>query len=124
VSRVVMSIVAALVSLSACVAYDNIRSKGEYAVLQAAEYEQRDKHLVAVEILTRQEYRVAGFRSRDGGTNAWVLLNPRYRPLYKQVPADSRLVISPADLERVRRTPGISAAVLTELEKQAADQGR
>ena len=102
-----------------CESYESVKSKEEYSVLQVVEYEHRGTSVSGVQIVERQGYRIAGFRSERGDGNVWILLDPRHAPHYKQVP-EAPFKISTADLEIVRRTPSVSREVLAALEARVS----
>jgi hypothetical protein len=105
-----------------CANVDDVKSKEEYSVLQVVEYDHRPTPVVGVEIIKKDGYLVAGFRSEGGNENVWVLLNARYPPYYKQVPA-ATFKVSQRALDVVRQTEGVSKAVLAALEARVSSQG-
>jgi hypothetical protein len=94
---------------------DELGSKSEYAVLQQAEFEYRQNKLNGILIISKDKYFLAGFPSRIGDVNVWVLLNSKHYPYYKQIP-EFDFLITADDMEKIKRVNDVSKKVIAELE--------
>ena len=90
-------------------------SKSEYGALQGIEQEERSNFISDVKIIKRNGYVFAGFPTDDGQRNTWVLLNAKYSPYYKQMPA-ARFSITFTDLSKIKNIPEVSETVIAVLE--------
>ncbi len=90
-------------------------SKLEYGALQGIEYEERNNPISGAKIIKKDGYVFAGFSIDDGQGNTWVLLNAKYSPYYKQMPA-ARFSITITDLSKIKNIPEVSETVIAVLE--------
>ena len=71
---------------SGCIPSDEVGSKREWSILEAVEFRSRDKtHEARLTFVSLDGYHVVGIKSTSGEL-CWVLLNPRFSPMIKEVP--------------------------------------
>src|SRR5262245_16358023 len=103
---------------------DEIQSKNEYGTLQVVEYDHRQTPIAIVEIVEKDGYWLAGFPAAGGERpNVWVLLNPGWRPHYKQMPPDAPFKVSRQAFETVKNTNHTSKEIRSALEARILEKG-
>ena len=90
-------------------------SKSEYGALQGIEHEERSNPISDLKIIKRNGSVFAGFPIDGGSGNTWVLLNAKYSPYYKQMPA-AQFSITVTSLLRIKNMPEVSDTVIAVLE--------
>jgi hypothetical protein len=83
------SIALIAILLASCSGPESAGNKSEWSVLQGIEYDHRNGQLSSPMVPVISGYRVVGLPKSNGPGVVWVILNPKNKPLYKQLPQDS-----------------------------------
>lgn len=100
----VISLFIAAIGLTTIVLAHNTesRAKSEWACLQSAEYEWRERLVASYPLLQeRHGYRIACVPPTDGQKKIWILLTPKSEPRYKQMPSKADYKLTDADLNTI-----------------------
>lgn len=96
---------------------NELGSKPEYSILQVLEVQNRATPITdRLLVKRRNEYYVVGIPASNGKQWVWVLLNPKYRPFVKELPAESYR-ITHDQLGSLRRECEVTDPVVKTLEK-------
>lgn len=121
-------VVAVAIVLAACgwlvyrVLFSNeeLASKVEWSVVQAVEWQHRDKPSDGIDIVKMNEYSLAGIPVQDGRKKIWIMLNPQNPPYYKQLPRGNYR-LSGEDLKRILESKVVVSTVENCLESHVDD---
>lgn len=114
-TRASAGLLAVLVAtLGACSGPESPGSKSEYSVLQAVEYQNRDKPISVPELTTIQGYELlalpaSGIPSppiHQGRT--WIMLKAQHEPLWKQIPQTEAYTVPQSLLDELVREKRVS----------------
>ena len=94
---------------------DELASKGEWSIVQAVEWQHRDKPRDKTEVVKIDDYSLVGIPVDDTRKEIWILLNPRNPPYYKQLP-NGTYKLSKEDLKKVLASGVVTSTVANCLE--------
>ena len=100
---------------------EELASKPEWSIVQAASSRDRDKHSTKIEVVKIDEYTVVGIPVHDARKEIWIMLNPRNPPYYKQIPQGS-YTLSKEDLKTILTSGVVISTVENCLESHVGDQ--
>jgi hypothetical protein len=93
-----------------------LQSKQEWSILQTAEFQHRTGVSASQRVATYvyEGYRAVGIAADDSQRRVWILLNPRFEPLVKEMPAAS-YHLTRAELDQILRDGNVRAEVVEHL---------
>jgi hypothetical protein len=95
-----------------------LRSKSEWGCLQGVEYEWRYRSTPTYPLLQKRHgYRVACVPSAEGQRRIWILLTPKFEPLYKQMPPNLDYRLTVRDLTTITGYCSVHPIVTAELQR-------
>ena len=99
-----------------------IQSKGEWSVLQELEYNHRgEQNLPRVIVKQLHEYSAIGIVSKNNQVRVWVLLNPEFDPLIKELPKED-FYLYPDELESILSEAEVSEVAEAYLSNLISDR--
>ena len=99
---------------------EELASKVEWSIVQATEYQHRDKDRGKIEIVKMDNYSLVGIPVNDARKEIWVMLNSRNPPYYKQLP-QGNFSLSKEDLKIITASGVVSSTVENSLESHVED---